>query len=88
MPVVFLGTYVGVEGAKAIGEALKTNETVTTVDLSCEKCYFIYETISFLKVCVCLLVNEIGAEGAKAICEMLKTNKTVTTVILDGEKYI
>ena len=35
--VVFLGNKIRTDGAKAIGEALKTNETVTTVDLDCEK---------------------------------------------------
>ena len=38
----------GEKGAKAICEMLKTNKTVSTVNLSSEKCYlFIYETIWF-----------------------------------------
>ena len=37
--VVFLGNGIGAEGAKAIGEALKTNKTVTTVNLGGEKCF-------------------------------------------------
>ena len=50
--VVFLVNGIGDEGAKSIGEMLKTNETVTTVDLMSEKYYiFIYETISFLNFC-------------------------------------
>ena len=72
--VVFLGNKIGNEGAKAIGAALMTNETVTTVDLS-------GVFLSFFSA------NKIGVEGAKAIGEALKTNKTVTTVDLSGEKY-
>ena len=35
--VVFLGNNIGAEGAKAIGAMLKTNKTVSTVNLSSEK---------------------------------------------------
>ena len=35
------GNKIGAEGAKAIGEALQTNETVTVVDLSRKKMIYL-----------------------------------------------
>ena len=82
---------IGTEGAKAIGEMLKTNKIVTCVDLSREKWFICCRDALFkLEINVLWLFvadNDIGAEGAKAIGEALKTNKTVTVVNLGGEKY-
>ena len=77
------GNNIGAEGAKAIGEMLKTNETVTVVDLSSEK-WFICRRDALFKLEINVLwlfvaVNNIGAEGAKAIGGgVLKTNETLT----------
>ena len=66
---------IGVEGARAIGDMLKTNSTLTELS--------IYITNLFKKKKVCLLCiasNAICAEGAKAICEGLKNNRAITGV--------
>ena len=40
--IVCADNKIGAEGAKAIGEALKTNETVTDVDLSRKKMIYLF----------------------------------------------
>ena len=71
---------IGPEGAKAIGEALKTNSSLTKLNL---------ETSQMKgKVCFALLQfltkdNEIRDEEAKSIGEALKTNTSLTKLNLE-----
>ncbi|CAF4520499.1 unnamed protein product, partial [Didymodactylos carnosus] len=75
------------EGAKAIAEALKTNQTLTTLliqrnNISAEGAKAIAEALKTNQTLTHLYMdmNNISAEGAKAIAEALKTNQTLTTL--------
>jgi Ran GTPase-activating protein (RanGAP) involved in mRNA processing and transport len=81
------GNQIGDEGAKALAEALKTNETITTVNLSGVR---VVCGVSWLRLTfhwMRLQGNPIGDEGAKALAEALKTNKSVTNIYLYGARY-
>ncbi|CAF1163317.1 unnamed protein product [Didymodactylos carnosus] len=76
---------ISAEGAKAIAEALKTNQTLTALDIennniSAEGA--IAEALKTNQTLTALGINSnnISAEGAKAIAEALKTNQTLTTL--------
>jgi len=80
---------IGVEGAKLIGEALKTNTTLTELDLSnsnieVEGAKVIGEALGINTTLtqLCLGWNNIGVEGSKVIGEALKTNTKLTELDL------
>jgi hypothetical protein len=83
---------IGDEGAKAIAEALKVNEVVTTLDLrggnniGDEGAIAIAEALKVNAVVTTLSLgsNNIGDEGAIAIAEALKANAVVTILSLGG----
>ena len=85
------GRTIGAEGAKALADALKVNQTVTTLNLALNRigdegakalaeALKVNQTVTFVN----LSRNIIGVEGAKALVDALKGNRTVTTVDLDG----
>ncbi|MDA9573927.1 hypothetical protein N9R48_03285 [Rickettsiales bacterium] len=81
---------IGVEGAKAIADALKKNKTVTKLDLranllGAKGAKAIAEALKKNKTVTKLDLssNQIGDEGAKAIAEALKKNKTVNKLDLE-----
>ena len=65
----------GDKGVTAIADMLKTNSTLTTINLNCE----------FWNHSLTYPVNQIGDEGSTAIADMLKTNSTLTSIHLRGE---
>ncbi|CAF1278487.1 unnamed protein product [Didymodactylos carnosus] len=76
---------ISAEGAKAIAEALRTNETLTALYMqeknisdagskAMAEALKINQTLTYLGISS----NNISAEGAKAIAEALKTNQTLT----------
>ena len=80
----FIGNSIEDEGAKALGEALKTNATLAELNLGDDN------DIHFIMILLLLFVNffinnKIGDEGAKAIAEALKTNKTLTEINLGSD---
>ena len=78
---------IGDEGAIQISESLKTNTTLTELNLDCGN-----KQMKELKWNTNLIkqwtVNQIGAEGAKKISESLKTNTTLTSLDLGGDDKI
>jgi Ran GTPase-activating protein (RanGAP) involved in mRNA processing and transport len=84
--VLLTGNQIGVEGARALAEALKTNKTLGIIDIGGKKCI---DVRMFSLIVSCLLTgNQIGFEGAKALAEALKTNKTLTSIEIGGKKCI
>jgi hypothetical protein len=93
---------IGLEGASALGEALKVNAVVTTLYLSNnsigdEGAKAIAEALKVNAVVTTLGLfrNNMGDEGAKAIAEALKVNVALTKLLLgynnigvDGAKAI
>jgi Ran GTPase-activating protein (RanGAP) involved in mRNA processing and transport len=71
------------EGAKALAEALKTNETVTHMDL-----FGVIANDCVWLTLLALADNQIRDEGAKALAEALKTNKSVTSIDFCSEKCV
>ena len=75
---------IGVEGAKAIGDALKTNTSLTQLDLSLT--HNTNETtphhITSHHLILSSTGNNIEPEGAKAIGEALKANTSLTKLDL------
>jgi hypothetical protein len=82
---------IGAEGAKHIGEALKINKALTSLQYAPvspfhqSKCArFVGSKGAESGCCLCgpcsLYRNEIGAEGAQRIGEALKINKALTTL--------
>jgi hypothetical protein len=80
---------IGAEGAKSIGEALKTNSCLTSLNLkgnniSAEGTKYIGEALK-TNSCVTnhnLVYNKIGDEGAICIAEALKINASLTVLVL------
>jgi hypothetical protein len=76
---------IGVEGGKALGEALKVNNSVNELDLVSAFLFFL--SLFVLRVfcceesgrltCAVQYNNGIGAEGGKALGEALKVNNSV-----------
>ena len=87
-----------VGGAKYIAEALKCNNTLTTVHLEVRLIflYFYFHFFFFFFFFFCLneghwpiqQLNKIGDEGAKYIAEALKCNKTLTALDLEVRGFI
>lgn len=72
------------DGAEFIGEALKTNSTVTQLDLSMmpserNSVYLFIHSFFFTNK-----DNSIGSDGTKAIAEALKTNTHITRIIFEN----
>ena len=71
--LLLLNNDIGNKGAKAFGETLKTNRTLTKIDLGCNALHW------YIICCYCTIIdNNIGGEGAKAIAEALKINPKLT----------
>ena len=82
---------IGDEGAKAIADALKSNTSLTTIDLrgnniGDEGAKAIAEALkgNTSLTSINLSNNNIGDEGAKAIADALKFNTSLTTIDLDN----
>ena len=71
---------IGDEGAVAIGEALKINQTLQLIDLSCK--FYLIECNSLTSS-----VNQIGDKGAVALGEALKINQTLQVINLSCKFY-
>ena len=73
---------IGIEGVRALGDALLTNSVLSTLDLSC--IYMNY----FCCCCLNLLIgiwwtaNSLRSEGAVVIAEVLKTNTSLVSLNL------
>ena len=65
-----------------LSEALKTNTTVTTLNLCCMKHHFF--TQLFETIITNSTVNDIGKEGAVALSEAMKKNSFLRKLDLDG----
>ena len=79
---------IGDEGAKAIGEALKSNKTLTNLDvrhnkIQSEGAKAIGRALKSNKTLTSLNLqsNEIEDEGMQAIGEALKSNRTLTSLV-------
>jgi len=83
------GSYIGDEGAKALTEALKVNQSLTEIDLrnndigaegakALAKALKINESLTKID----LSDNNIGSEGAKALAKALKINESLTKIDL------
>ena len=73
----WIGNGIGDEGAKAIGESLKINTSLTELYLSGDE-----------KKWKKWIENEIGDEGAKVISESLKINTSLTSLSLRCDEKI
>ena len=76
--------YFGAPGATAIAEALKSNTTITSVDLNGE-CRACAAMLMLTAATLGYTVNCIGAEGTAAIAESLILNTALTSVNLRCE---
>ena len=71
---------IGPDGARAIAEALKTNTTLTQLNLDVME----MNSVSCdLDINSQFPGNKIGPDGTKTIAEVLKTNTTLTQLNLD-----
>jgi Ran GTPase-activating protein (RanGAP) involved in mRNA processing and transport len=76
---------IGEAGALALAEALKTNLSLTTLDLSC---MFIQHNLAQLcNISACVISdtgtgNRFGDDGAQSLAEGLKENRTLTALSL------
>ena len=75
------GNQIGVEGARALAEALKTNNALTTISLSR---MIACDAVLNVLIDVALAGNRIGDEGSNMILRALMTNVGVTVLSLDG----
>ena len=71
------GNNIGDEGAKAIAESLKINNSINSINLG-----NLYKLIYYIYIGS----NNIGNEGAKAIAESLKINNSIYSINL-GNLY-
>ena len=82
------GNNVGVEGAKAIAEALKTNQTIWHLNLLGEKRNTMKtgkNGIVFTHKNKQQTGNKIGTEGVKALSGMLSVNSRIDYLYLGSE---
>ena len=75
---------IGDEGARMISESLKTNTTLTELNLSNDE--YNENMKNEKKLWLLWTVNNIGESGTKMISESLKTNTTLTTLWLGGDE--
>jgi len=85
----------GAEGAAALAEALKTNTTLTSInleynDLGAEGAKALVETLKTNTTLTSIELgnNNIGPEGAKALAKVLKTNTTLTIIKLNTNMIV
>ena len=82
---------IGDEGTKALGEVLKFNTILTTLELGSIKTFdfnifdYILPIHSYLFIYV-YTDNNVGVEGAKVLGEALKYNNVLTTLYLKSIK--
>ena len=84
---VFAGNNIGDEGAKALAEALKVNQGLQDLNLTCRKndtYYFISASLFPSFHWPSFIGNNIGSEGAKALAEALKVNQSLQNLNLNG----
>ena len=66
------------EGVRILSELLKSNTTLTSIDISCEE---ISGSIDWARgMSKEHTVNEVGIEGAKSISEALEVNTTLMSL--------
>ena len=84
------GNDIGAAAAAALGEGLKENTSLQTLDLSCKSTWLrVQHTSPLVTHCaVCVVCvstdNRLGDDGAAALAEMLRTNTSLLTLRLDG----
>ena len=76
---VWTGNTIGAKGAEVLGEALKYNNSVTTLNLKGMIYWILWYKWSNLWT-----GNRIGNRGAKILENILKCNNTLTTLNLEG----
>jgi hypothetical protein len=69
-----LGNNIGNEGVIKLSEALQSNETLASLDISCKACCFISFSLN--------TGNNIGEEGGIELSEALKSNTSLTSLNL------
>ena len=81
---IFTGNNIGAEGAKLLGEVMKHNTFLTTLDLGCMKNLIFRDFVDTngLIYSYGLTANNIGFEGSKGWRETLKQNVALTTLDL------
>ena len=82
--MIWTDNKIRVTGARMISELLKTNTTLTKLNLTSDKniIYFIYKEWNDM-ICT---ANNIGESGARMISESLKTNTTLTELNLSSDE--
>ena len=73
----------GLEGARALSDALKQHPIIQTLWLGGERIQA-YASKEFTKQSVDQIDNENGDEGMKALCEALKVNTGLNTLELQS----
>ena len=74
---------IGVEGAKTVGELLKVNTALATLDLSCGR---ERQELNENNINCKMTVNKIGVDGTKSLVEVLKTNITLTSLKMNSKR--
>lgn len=74
------GNQIGAEGTKLIAKALHRNSSLTSLNLHCKFCCFIFKLI--------FSANIIGADGAKEILDALQINVSLIELNLRGDLSI
>jgi hypothetical protein len=77
---------IGDVGAKALADALKSNASVTKIDLGCKKSEFCFGFGLVLCWLRRVLANRIGDDGVKVLADALEINTAVVEMELGGEK--
>ena len=77
-----LDNEIGDEGAKVIGETLKTNRSLTQINLGLELFNIKNDQFTFYTLYHSTKHNEIGSDGTKIIADGLKANTTLTHINL------
>ena len=84
--LLHIANNIGDEGAKALGEALKENKTLTYLDISGTSSF--RDGLTYLDAAdnlwMVIIGNGIGDEGAKALSDSLKENKTLKVLDIRG----
>jgi hypothetical protein len=92
----------GIDGAKALADALKVNSTITSINLSNNnvgvdgaKALAAALKVNSTITSINLSNNNVGVDGAKALADALKDNSTITSISLsynnvdvDGAKVL
>ena len=85
-----IGNKIGDAGATSLSEALKSNTTLTELDLRCEdkrkKTHKRHPSTIHSSLFITSTDNNIGATGASSLSEALKSNTTLTKLNLGSER--